>query len=483
MGDSSSSSTNSKENYADLCESVKELKQLLADFIRAQQPATPPATPPAGSEVQHANFPADNTAPQSRFTKLDFPQYAGKEDPLIWLHRCELYFHTTHTPDREKVGLAAFNMTGEAQLWYYQILRDEPPLSWLLFKEYCKLRFGPPRSNNPLGELANLKQRGRHIDEYVEDFQTLLARATSVRFEQQVDLFTAGLDELLRIDVERSKPASLAEAVNTARDFARKFQLLGLAVARQSPRPVSSLPSSPVITVTKPRAPPKPSFKPPPLRRLSPAEQEERKAKGLCFNCDETWFRGHRCKHLFCILNVCDEDDPLDAEEEAPDVAEISLNAIAGVSTGKMMKLKIVIADQPLLALIDTGSTHNFINATTVKSLDLATSPRPGMRVAVANGEHLPSSGICKQVLVHHNSDCFMADFYVLPLAGFDVVLGVKWLSTLGPIWWDFHTLTMRFSLNGKLVSWLGEHYTRLLLYLQPVSVTTELFLFRGQIL
>lgn len=415
MGDSSSSSTNSKENYADLCESVKELKQLLADFIRAQQPATPPATPPAGSEVQHANFPEDNTAPQSRFTKLDFPQYAGKEDPLIWLHRCELYFHTTHTPDREKVGLAAFNMTGEAQLWYYQILRDEPPLSWLLFKEYCKLRFGPPRSNNPLGELANLKQRGRHIDEYVEDFQTLLARATSVRFEQQVDLFTAGLDELLRIDVERSKPASLAEAVNTARDFARKFQLLGLAVARQSPRPVSSLPSSPVITVTKPRAPPKPSFKPPPLRRLSPAEQEERKAKGLCFNCDETWFRGHRCKHLFCILNVCDEDDPLDAEEEAPDVAEISLNAIAGVSTGKMMKLKIVIADQPLLALIDTGSTHNFINATTVKSLDLATSPRPGMRVAVANGEHLPSSGICKQVLVHHNSDCFMADFYVLP--------------------------------------------------------------------
>nr|GMD24716.1 Retrotransposon gag protein [Ipomoea batatas] len=246
--DSSSSSTNSKENYADLCESVKELKQLLADFIRAQQPATPPATPPTGSEVQHANFPADNTAPQSRFTKLDFPQYAGKEDPLIWLHRCELYFHTTHTPDREKVGLAAFNMTGEAQLWYYQILRDEPPLSWLLFKEYCKLRFGPPRSNNPLGELANLKQRGRHIDEYVEDFQTLLARATSVRFEQQVDLFTAGLDELLRIDVERSKPASLAEAVNTARDFARKFQLLGLAVARQSPRPVSSLPSSPVIS-------------------------------------------------------------------------------------------------------------------------------------------------------------------------------------------------------------------------------------------
>nr|GLL21490.1 uncharacterized protein LOC109155092 [Ipomoea trifida] len=381
MGDRSSSSTNSKEDYVDLCESVKELKQLLADFIRAQQPATPPATPPAGSEVQHANFPEDITTPQSRFTKLDFSQYAGKEDPLIWLHRCELYFHTTHNPDREKVGLAAFNMT-------------------------------------------------------------------------------AGLDELLRIDVERSKSASLAEAVNTTRDFARKFQLSGLAVARQSPRPVSSLLSSPVITVTKPRAPPKPSFKPPPLRRLSPAEQEERKAKGLCFNCDETWFRGHRCKHLFCILNVCDEDDPLDAEEEAPDVAEISLNAIAGVSTGKMMKLKIVIADQPLLALIDTGNTHNFINATTVKTLDLATSPRPGMRVAVANGEHLPSSGICKQVLVHHNSDCFMADFYVLPLAGFDVVLGVKWLSTLGPIWWDFHTLTMRFSLNGKLVSWLGEHYT-----------------------
>lgn len=86
---------------------------------------------------------------------MDFPQFSGQEDSLIWLHHCELYFCNYRTPNQYKVTLAAFNMTGEAQLWYYQILQHEPPMSWKVFKESCKLNFGPPLSINPLGELVD----------------------------------------------------------------------------------------------------------------------------------------------------------------------------------------------------------------------------------------------------------------------------------------------------------------------------------------
>nr|GMD86704.1 putative mitochondrial protein [Ipomoea batatas] len=228
---------------------------------------------------------------------MEFPTFSGHEDPLIWLHHCELYFHTAHTPVHAQVELAAFNMTGKAQLWYYQILRGERRMTWGIFKDYCKLRFGPSHNTNPLGDLINVKQRARHIDEYVSDFQLLLARADSVRIDQQVDLFTTGLDELLRIDVER--------------------------------------------------------------------KQEERKSKGLCFNCDETLSRGHQCKNLFCVLGINEEEDSDGTTIEDLEVAEISLHAITGVSTWEMMKLRVLIEGTPLLALVDTGSTHNFINTST----------------------------------------------------------------------------------------------------------------------
>jgi hypothetical protein len=39
----------------------------------------------------------------------------------------------------------------------------------------------------------------------------------------------------------------------------------------------------------------------------------------------------------------------------------------------------------------------------------------------------------------------FLVELYILPLAGCDVVLGIHWLRMLGPILWDFATLSMEF--------------------------------------
>ncbi|KAJ0020707.1 hypothetical protein Pint_31653 [Pistacia integerrima] len=41
----------------------------------------------------------------------------------------------------------------------------------------------------------------------------------------------------------------------------------------------------------------------------------------------------------------------------------------------------------------------------------------------------------------------FHTDFYVLTLGGCDIVLGVQWLRTLGPILCDFVQLRMEFTL------------------------------------
>jgi hypothetical protein len=40
---------------------------------------------------------------------------------------------------------------------------------------------------------------------------------------------------------------------------------------------------------------------------------------------------------------------------------------------------------------------------------------------------------------------CLVSSYFTLDLGGFDLVLGVQWLWTLGPIIWDFGALAMSF--------------------------------------
>jgi hypothetical protein len=52
----------------------------------------------------------------------------------------------------------------------------------------------------------------------------------------------------------------------------------------------------------------------------------------------------------------------------------------------------------------------------------------------VANGERVTCVGVIRDAPLLIDGDSFPADLYVMPLAGYDVVLGTRWLSELGPI-------------------------------------------------
>lgn len=76
-------------------------------------------------------------------------------------------------------------------------------------------------SSNPIGKLVNLKQNGS-LNEYQRQFQALLALATLVYVDQQVNLYTAGLSKDLRADVEVTESANLATLINLTRGFEKK---------------------------------------------------------------------------------------------------------------------------------------------------------------------------------------------------------------------------------------------------------------------
>lgn len=87
-----------------------------------------------------------------------------------------------------------------------------------------------------------------------------------------------------------------------------------------------------------------------------------------------------------------------------------------------------------VVILLDTRSTHNFINFVLVRNLQLFMDTTRILEVRMANGDLIRTKGECKDLLIKMQGKDFLVDLHVLTLGGCDVVLGTYWLSTLGLI-------------------------------------------------
>lgn len=80
------------------------------------------------------------------------------------------------------------------------------------------------------------------------------------------------------------------------------------------------------------------------------------------------------------------------------DELEISLHALTSINTGKTMQLKVHIDNKKLVALVDSGSTHNFIADEAIQRTGIRLQHRAGMSVAIVNDERLTSAGVCRDM-------------------------------------------------------------------------------------
>ncbi|CAN6204174.1 unnamed protein product [Urochloa humidicola] len=126
-----------------------------------------------------------------RFHKLTFPTFDGREDPIGWLNRCDHFFRAQRTREADKVWLASFHMTGNAQQWYFMLERDVGDVGWPHFKAFCQQRFGPAVGTNHLADLARLPFRGS-VEDYQEAFLARMAHAGYLAPTQQVAGAVAG---------------------------------------------------------------------------------------------------------------------------------------------------------------------------------------------------------------------------------------------------------------------------------------------------
>jgi hypothetical protein len=130
-----------------------------------------------------------------------------------------------------------------------------------------------------------------------------------------------------------------------------------------------------------------------------------------------------------------------------------------GLSAPQTLNIVGYIKKQKVIVLIDSGSTHNFIDKILAKNLNCFVYPVTNFQVLVANGGSIDCVGKCHNIKLSMGEYNLEIPMYAIPIGGVDVVLGIQWLRTLGTISTNYNELFMRFELEGIQYELKGLKY------------------------
>ncbi|CAM8998680.1 unnamed protein product [Rhodiola kirilowii] len=396
------------------------------DSNTSQHPADDPTQPKYG----------DNNPRPFRTPRIDVPIFTG-EGVVGWLFQLNRYFTINNVSPDQMLDSAPLFVAGDALLWFQWKATTAQISSWDQLAMAIKRRFGPSDYYDAEVAINQLVQTAS-VHAYITEFERLSASAPRLLGHNLLSRFVAGLKEDIRHEIIILRPIDLDTAMGMARVADDKLQ----ALRRLAPRPsFSRTPYRPPPTINPDHS--KPTHTPLPIRRLTPTEITARRAKGLCFNCDERYVPGHNCRPKFqCLLmeEPCDGDgfelveaEPTDPPEPiVPDETGqhteatpcITFHALQGRAAPCTLRFQAHIQGQPVLVLVDSGSTHNFVQTRTARFLKLPIEPSNHLSVTVGNGEEMKCEGVCREVPVTINGTLFPIELHLLPVFGADLVLG-----------------------------------------------------------
>jgi hypothetical protein len=178
---------------------------------------------------------------------------------------------------------------------------------------------------------------------------------------------------------------------------------------------------------------------------------------------------GHRCKNkrLYSLCILEDDEDNVEVEDET-EVREqdlltpyISLNALEGTMGYHTLRVARKLDKHPLYILIDSGSTHNFLNSAFANKLQCLTHPIRTLVVETTNGGTMHCSVMCRNFSWRMQGVHFVADVFIVDLLNCDMVLGIQWLATLDTVMSNYKDLWMSFKWQGHDVVLKGIDCTK----------------------
>lgn len=411
----------------------------------------------------------------SRLSKISFPLFDGSE-LRDRIYQCDLFFGMDNTPPEQRVRLAAMHLRGKALQWHYNFMTERFGIfpSWTDYIVAISSRFST-LFDDPLAELVALKQGSDDVETFLDKFENAKTRIVLPE-AHALSIFLTNLHQHLALHVRQFEPTTLAAAAKIAKLHESALAQTPIknhrAPFNPNHKPNSFTPYKPKETTPLlPNPDPKtqntkPTFIPrsntdTQARKYTYQEMQDRHAKGLCMFCDEPFTPGHQMKHKRSHIYVMEGDNDDSDDEDQLQTAEItaedldnttptvSVNALSGSASFNCMRVVGQYGKKKLHILIDLGSTHNFLDVNVANALGCKLEPLAPMTVAASNGCDLTTKFKCSKFSWTVQGYTFTTEIPPIPLHCGELVLGVQWLCTLGPILWEFLNLRMEFQFQG----------------------------------
>jgi len=179
-----------------------------------------------------------------------------------------------------------------------------------------------------------------------------------------------------------------------------------------------------------------------------------RKAEGQCIRCGERWRPGHKCAPVMQlhalqeVWNLCQDEFDMSecsANEEVSSVTTeenapaqlfllMSASATSGNASVRSMQFTGSIEGHDILILVDSGSSHSFIDSSVAAQLLGVCAMPSTISVQVANGSSVPCSQEIPMAVWTVQGYEFHSNLKVLPLGSYDMILGMDWLEAFSPM-------------------------------------------------
>ncbi|KAD6454212.1 hypothetical protein E3N88_08918 [Mikania micrantha] len=337
------------------------------------------------------------------------PRFKG-ENTSRWISQANRYFEFYKILEKDRLIIASFYLDDTAADWFNWLQRRKQISTWEAFTDALLKRFSLSNRTMPL----------------------------PVKF--LINCWISGLRSDIKQSVICHQPTTLEDAMDKAQLHERRIQFergLGWIILGSSkpllPTPKTQTPDATSLTASLPKTTPANST-------ISKDSTESGSSSDGPSSVGKD--------------SILAEQLQL---EEVKTTSAISYNALAGGCSSTTLRFTGTVQGKYVQVLLDGGTTHCFVQTRIANFLNFAIEVSEPFSVLVGSGERLPCSGLARAVELLIQGHSIVVDFYVLPLQGWDMVLGVSWLATLGPVITDYSKSLFEFSLNRLPVKWQGD--------------------------
>lgn len=211
-------------------------------------------------------------------------------------------------------------------------------------------------------------------------------------------------------------------------------------------------------------------------RRLYDSEFEAKRVRNQCYFCEAPYTKGHNCrkKGQLMIMEIV-PDEVVTTKDGANEELGVTQQLIVQTplvdldeplirlqamwdenANSTTMQLKGVFLGKIVHVLIDSGAIHNFIHPHLLHGTKTQVQKFAPLNVMLASGAKMKTHGEVR-IKLKLQDYLFSAEYYVMPVTGCEIVLGISWLKSLDNIVWNFEFMRMKFSVSNYAYQLQGE--------------------------